>query len=1058
MIDVDKTSRERIKTDLSTNFFVEAGAGSGKTTVLVDRMVAMVEAGIDVSKICAITFTKAAAGEFYARFQRRLTQLNTENARVALKNIDLCFMGTIDSFCNMLISEHPAAARIPSNASVISDDELNAFCLRAYSKIQKGEIGALTDRLHEKCEWFRRYFWNPDAVFLAGIKQLMQTKHVDYHFRLPSKKNCDENFREEKEEILLVLKYLLSHPEIVATDKPAPAKSAWEALNSKIHILQGRWDENLSDIIPVLKTLSGLRLIAEYKEHVGELGAAFDKIFTAHTTGKNQKIAWYEVDESADPFLYQRLNSFRYGAAMSFLVPAAKYVSNHLRVKGKLTYADYLLYLRDLLKEDASKNGRLISHISQRHRYFLVDEFQDTNPIQAEILFYLTGCEPKENWRECIPRPGSLFIVGDPKQSIYRFNNADVGSFLRVKELFHGETGEVLSLSRNYRSCETMCRWFNRVFSELMPEDTPMQSKFEKIPLGEKPKYKASFSGVYGYSVPFSREIESNKDPECVADIIERIISDPSITIQDSDNESIPRRPEYKDIMVITKRKSHLLTYMSTLQKHRIPYHVEGANLFQDCPALLILTYLMAGVADPYDKRAIFCIDKLLGRKVTCEELIQYAKRGQSLSPAGLFTMLLEEEKVFARVSSQNAECVYFALELIRSAEITGEITSVKDAAIYLDQLVNGAHDQERGLQFDLNRNCVHLANLHKVKGLESPIVIFADPMGKSPVPDKRIDYQLNPPQGWLFSFDMATTYDYPKEKDLEKAALEQEIIRLLYVAATRARNVLIISKLDTQNKSTRIDFWKQLNLYADEDIFDRLAPCTQLPHNKKTLDAEALYQEGENTSVLNNQVYECKTYTIKRPSTVKIKRATDSKEDPQEHGDAESSEETPKPFAKWNAALIGTMVHRLMECLVMSNNKMELEPLVTEIVMDYEADDEYYRGILRNVGNTMRSGGYPQSNGVTQDLLTELLSADEVYCEVPFTFQEIQGEDACICDGVMDVVYRKNGRWHILDYKTNADPSDLDEQYAQQLSAYKHAFRNTMKADVDALIYHIEV
>ncbi len=1058
MIDVDKESRERIMTDLNTNFFVEAGAGSGKTTVLVERMVAMVEAGIDISNICAITFTKAAAGEFYARFQRRLSQMNTENARAALKNIDLCFMGTIDSFCNMLLSEHPTAAHIPSNASVISDEELNALCLSMYSRIQKGDIGEETDGLQEKCEWFRSYFWKPSEVFLAGMKELLQTKHVDYHFEVPSEQNCDNIFGKEKEEILRVLKYLLLHPEIVVAGKPQAAQSAWDTLNSNIHILEGAWNENLSDVISTLKRITGLRLIAEYKDHVGALGAEFEKFFIAHTKGTKQTIAHYEVNETADPFLYQRLNSFRYGAAMSFLVPAARFISNSLREKGKLTYADYLLYLRDLLKEDASKSGRLINHITQRHRYFLVDEFQDTNPIQAEILFYLAGCEPKENWRECIPRPGSLFIVGDPKQSIYRFNNADVGAFLRVKELFKGDVGEVLYLSRNYRSCESMCRWFNRVFSELMPENTPNQCKFDRIPVDDKPEYKASFSGVYGYSVPASRSIASSKDPESVAEIIERIIADPNITIQDCNKDSTPRRPEYKDIMVITRRKTNLSYYMNALQNHQIPFQVEGANLFQDCPALIALTYLMAGVADPFDKRAVFCIEKLSGCAVTCEELIQYAKRAKSLSAAGLFTMLLEEQKVFARVSSRNAECVFFALELLRNTEITGEITSIKDAAIYLDKLVNGKSNQERSLYFDLDSNCVHLANLHKVKGLEAPIVIFAEPMCKGSLPDKRIDYQSDPPQGWLFSIDSAITYDYPTEKDLERAALEQEIIRLLYVASTRASNALIISKLETKSKPNKLDFWKQLNPYVDEDILERLAPCTKTPHSKEILDAEVLYREAEDTSVLKDKVSECKSYTIKRPSTIKIKRVTDAKDDPQEHRDVESSKETQKPLAKRNAALIGTMVHRLMECLVISNNNVKLEPLIADIVKEYDADDTYYREILRNVGETMRSGGYPQNNGVAQDLLTELMAADEVYCEIPFSFQECQGENACIWDGVMDVVYRKDGRWHILDYKTNADPSDLDEQYTQQLSAYIHAFQNIMEEDADALIYHIEV
>jgi ATP-dependent exoDNAse (exonuclease V) beta subunit len=151
--DYDQTSRDKIRNDIHSNFFVEAGAGSGKTSVLVDRMAAMVEGGIDISKICAITFTKAAAGEFYARFQQKLSTSDSENAKKALKDIDLCFMGTIDSFCNMVLSEHPAAAGIPSNAVVVEDDAMYALYMREYSRILKGEAG---EELRKKAERFSK--------------------------------------------------------------------------------------------------------------------------------------------------------------------------------------------------------------------------------------------------------------------------------------------------------------------------------------------------------------------------------------------------------------------------------------------------------------------------------------------------------------------------------------------------------------------------------------------------------------------------------------------------------------------------------------------------------------------------------------------------------------------------------------------------------------------------------------------------------------------------------------------------------------------------------------
>ena len=103
-----------------------------------------------------------------------------------------------------------------------------------------------------------------------------------------------------------------------------------------------------------------------------------------------------------------------------------------------------------------------------------------------------------------------------------------------------------------------------------------------------------------------------------------------------------------------------------------------------------------------------------------------------------------------------------------------------------------------------------------------------------------------------------------------------------------------------------------------------------------------------------------------------------------------------------------------------------------------------------------MRTGGYPQDGSVPQDILSELLTADEVHCEVPFCYAE-PADTAKVWNGVMDVVYRKNDSWHIIDYKTNADASDLDKHYQAQLSAYIAAFKAITSEDADARVYHIE-
>ena len=124
-------------------------------------------------------------------------------------------------------------------------------------------------------------------------------------------------------------------------------------------------------------------------------------------------------------------------------------------------------------------------------------------------------------------------------------------------------------------------------------------------------------------------------------------------------------------------------------------------------------------------------------------------------------------------------------------------------------------------------------------------------------------------------------------------------------------------------------------------------------------------------------------------------------------------------------------------------------------MLRNIDDEDNYYSDILHNVADTVLNGGYVQKNNVPEDIINELLNCEEVYCELPFSYKE---NDSTLWNGIIDVVYKKDGKWHIVDYKTNADPDDLDEKYKEQLNAYIKAFKITTGYDADALIYHIEV
>ena len=341
-VEKDTISRNRIVSETDKNFFVEAGAGSGKTTMLVSRMVAMVEAGIDISKICAITFTKAAAGEFYDRFQKLLiersnpkfvwvdkgfagqlpspTDETRELCAKALRNIDLCFMGTIDSFCSMILSEHPSEAGIPSDANIMSDMDAQSLYKQIYVKICAGEYG---DRLKELARVFRILHWNADEVFAIGESILMNNRNVHFNFNDAKAIDIDMDFANDKVAINNALQCLIDHPEL-KYDGNKDSVTAWENIEEIAKKFSGRWSNNFSRVISGLKALKNLRVLPQ----------AMNKYSTSladclEPGGKQGK--WLEFTASRKGGLLDKLNNVRYEASMTFLSACVPVIEEAMR-------------------------------------------------------------------------------------------------------------------------------------------------------------------------------------------------------------------------------------------------------------------------------------------------------------------------------------------------------------------------------------------------------------------------------------------------------------------------------------------------------------------------------------------------------------------------------------------------------------------------------------------------------------------------------------------------------------------------------------------------------
>ena len=1115
-LEKDTRSRDRIISEMNENFFVEAGAGSGKTTMLVNRMTAMVEAGIDIGRICAITFTKAAAGEFYERFRKILirrsapgyegdavhrpgmlgapTEETRERCRRALENIDLCFMGTIDSFCGMVLSEHPSEAGISSDSAVISDEDAAVIYRQQYVKICGGEYGEELRRLAKSFEALHR---NAQDAFVTGISFVMNNRNVRFHFDEAAAVDIDRDFGEERRALIRATSCLAAHPEL-KYDKEAKSRAAWEQIGNIHKNIRGRWSSSFTNVLYGLKSLGNIRVIPEA---LGRYGVSLEEVFTPG--GKQGK--WLECTACREDGLLEKLEKLRYEVSMTFLVRSLPVMEQALRDKGGLTFFDCLYYLRNMLKRDAAEGGKLIRYIYDRHSYFLIDEFQDTNPMQAEVFFYLTAEHPEPRWSDCVPRPGSLFIVGDPKQSIYRFRSADVTSFLKVKRLFEEKGGSILSLSRNFRSTRVLCEYFNRVFAPLLPEETENQSKFEDIPLPEPTEDE--FQGVFTYrAYTGSAETEhpDMTDPVRIADIIEHIAGNERFLIR-GEKEKTLRPVRFSDFMVITYGKRKLGPILRELEARNIPAKVEGDVPFAENQALYELYLIYAAAADAGDSAALYgaltggllkltkedilhfrscggtlslkasfdreaCADEAALR--TCDaidRLKQLHDLSQRLSPAALFCEIMEMYRPYLAVPAENLEVVFYALELLRNAETSGLVVSLKDGAAYLGSLIAGISGEERCLSLSTEKDCVHMANLHKVKGLEAPIVILAAAGSSTFSGSSRMIHGEDGSEGYIFSLESErdengksgtffSTSDYGDEKAAETEALKAEGQRLIYVAATRARGVLILCEsVRIMRGSESVNSkWRPIMEQELPDIFEVIGEETGCPVQAgEKVSADGLYEEAERTSVLRDRMAEGATFRVENPSRLRVRSKLS--ETPEGTGEAEAVQMADGGRAF--AALLGTMTHRLMEMLVTTRGLVDTEAAVREILREYrtpgtEPCEREIADALRKAAGGIRSGGYPQTNGLPQDILGTLLAADEVYCEVPFCYQD----ETAVWNGVMDVMYLKDGRWHIVDYKTNADGRNLDEKYQAQMSAYERAFRAITGSEADARTYHIDI
>ena len=835
MVLVDQHARDQIRKDLDRNMVVEAAAGTGKTSELVQRIIAVLAGGhASIDQIIAVTFTEKAAGELKLRLRSELerarAQSNDSKRRrhleEALAHLEEARVSTIHALCADLLRERPVEAQIDPQFEVMTEVQSQGLYRQAFRLwFQK--------RLENLPEGIRRFLRRrsrdsaTEALFKAGWEL------ADWR-DFPTRWRRDTFAREQEIDRLVehlhafadVTKDPGSAANMLFTDT-APVRSISDEIRT-VEATQARDYDGLEGMFVSLvkdreydqfrKPHKGY---ARYKEKVSR-----EDILTAHAA-LLAAVQTFVQQANADlaPLLQTEL---------------AESVSEYQTLKehsGQLDFLDLLIRMRDLVINSESVRR----HFQHRYTHIFVDEFQDTDPLQAEILVLLAGDNPgATDWRKVTPVAGKLFIVGDPKQAIYRFRRADVGTYEEVKKMLLNRGASFVELTTSFRSLPPIQCVVNESFVTEMDGD-PEKLQARYVPLSpfrpdcEKQPATVVLPAPRPYGTQrFSMEAVEKSQPDSVAAFIAWLVRESGWTVPDKENPDNRIPIAASHVCLLFRRfysfdEDMVRPYIRALEARNLPHLLVGGRSFHDREEVQTVRAALAAIEWPDDELSVFATLRGSLFAIRDDLLLEYRHRytrfhpfrGPTESvPEGLLpvtdalgtlrelhrgrnrrpvaeTVELLLRKTRAHVAfalrpsgEQVLANVLHICELARKYESLGGLSFRG----FVEGLQEGADAAETGEApiFEEGGEGIRIMSVHKAKGLEFPVVILADITAKisSSYPSRHIDA---PRCMCAIPLAGCEPRELQENATLELARDRAEGVRVAYVASTRARDLLVI-------------------------------------------------------------------------------------------------------------------------------------------------------------------------------------------------------------------------------------------------------------------------
>jgi len=1038
----DEPARRAIAEDLGTTLLVEAAAGTGKTKSLVDRMTALVATGATtVDRLSAVTFTIRAAAQLRQRFQNALEdalrqeQDTARRGRIttALSGIDSCFVGTIHAFAARLLRERPVEAGLDPRFEEMDEPEDGVARNEAWDRFTESlffgedprlarliELGIPLEDLREA---FGTLCENPDVDVEAGTR------------------GPEPDFAKARREIEVFL-------DRVAASLPREAPpGGWSKFQEAV-----RRGQRLRELLDLERGPDFVRVLRALKPSSAAEGAAAAKKALERLREeviKPSLAAWAE---------------HVYPDVMAVLLEARDRYADWRRDQGRLNFQDLLLLARDLLREHPAVREDL----RRRFTPILVDEFQDTDPIQAEILFYLTGSDSRQrDWRRLEPEPGSLFVVGDPKQSIYRFRRADIQTYQIVRDRI-ARCGRVLELSTNFRSDAALCDWVNGAFRGAFPaRPTPQSPAY--VALAPDPNREERQDGPAVFRIDI--RVPGRGNQPVIDDDAGRIAGFIAAAVGKGQ-----RRPG--DFLLLFRKRRYMADYARALEDRGIPCELGGGDAFGDSEELSDLLTPLEALADPDNPVPLLAALRGPFFGIDDAALYRFARAGgrfsfRSETPPETDPRIRRAYEIL-RSGEQLAERLPPAAAISRFAEGLGAVALAASrrlgesrAGNLLKAFAAARKLSAAGLDFsavigELGRlreeslieqmsvepgrpDAVRLLTLHGAKGLEAPVVFLAEPATRSGAARGYwIDRDADPSRGFFRVVkhvgdhgveEIARPPGWERMEDLEEEFDRAENKRLLYVGATRAREMLVVSVRRSKDE-TASGTWADLapRIAADLPQPALAAPPEATPSRDLSAELSAFRARRDERRA------RAAAPTLAAASVTDLAHAA---------GAAPERERTGRGM-EW-----GRIIHGLLEA-VMRDPSVDVRRYAENLFAEEERPEVDLEEAVRRIEAVRDS-----------PLWRRALAARHRLVEVPFGLmvesRELgleEGPAETLLTGAIDLLFEEEDGWTLVDYKSDRITGNLPALvafYEPQIRHYRRYWQRLTGRPTRAGLFFVE-